>query len=759
MTSHTVQKWRKLEQDQKRRNDELLRRDGPENYKSVIKSRISEVEMMTNPPPRPPLIYELVDDTSKARIEKIDNWDMEDFIRARRMKWKNRSDQFRYAAKMVTIISQTCKKWQQFISMSRDKPLTQYRRGAAATNPKSAGSEMNERCSIGWEVQSYLCIPPRQRSRKQLKKIDWILRATKAFVQLFPDEMLSESAKYVGYNRFEDGRLIAKQGRKPDWFYYVLSGKIVQFRQYKLSSGAVNRNMGNLTKGMSTDVDELVTGTLRECAMLAKGHVEVLVLHRSAFLHLQHTSDELPLDFVKKLDIFRDFPVDAILSQQDEAIRYDYYGPGKVVAKDTNRTPWLHIIKTGNVKVVRKQSVVDTKNEFKVVKQSKDDLGLFKPPSHAKAMLGVSYQQRMFKEGLKIEAELAHLPQVAPRLRTSTKSARSLVVTPNKQHRTIIHKEPSDKQKQSPESIQEEYLKRIANRNVMSQTISEQNDEENQNERVTETRSSSKSRSTASSPSKSALKSRNSSGSGSRGSAQKKSMSFDKDLNPFSTSYSPPPRKRPLIKRRETKGIEAFLPPVINVPKRDSDDETDDEHHPFFITREKTQTSMLKIGSGKRKETSYRDTIVLLDVLKSGGMFGLEDIYKCLEQEHKKEAMELGLEHLQQPMTSEEPGFSLISDGAEIIRISKRFFLQRANNNTMLKVDTLIKKYMNEREAQDTLHDDEIWNKYKSALMDKTISTIVKRNSPKHKYLKKSHKNNISSFPGREKTVFTFKTL
>ena len=31
-----------------------------------------------------------------------------------------------------------------------------------------------------------------------------------------------------------------------------------------------------------------------------------------------------------------------------------------------------------------------------------------------------------------------------------------------------------------------------------------------------------------------------------------------------------------------------------------------------------------------------------------------------------------------------------VSDGAEVIKISKRFFLQHAQNNTMLRVETMV---------------------------------------------------------------------
>ena len=40
--------------------------------------------------------------------------------------------------------------------------------------------------------------------------------------------------------------------------------------------------------------------------------------------------------------------------------------------------------------------------------------------------------------------------------------------------------------------------------------------------------------------------------------------------------------------------------------------------------------------------------------------------------------------------------FFQLSAGAEVIKISKRFFLQNAGNNTMLKVETMVKYSDNE---------------------------------------------------------------
>lgn len=86
-----------------------------------------------------------------------------------------------------------------------------------------------------------------------------------------------------------------------------------------------------------------------------------------------------------------------------------------------------------------------------------------------------------------------------------------------------------------------------------------------------------------------------------------------------------------------------------------------------------------------------------------------------------------GLEHLDPPIASEPKGVSLISDGAEIIRISKRFFLQHAQNNTMLRVETMQREYMSVEEASKIIYTNETWNQYKDILMKRKVDALLRR--------------------------------
>ena len=125
----------------------------------------------------------------------------------------------------------------------------------------------------------------------------------------------------------------------------------------------------------------------------------------------------------------------------------------------------------------------------------------------------------------------------------------------------------------------------------------------------------------------------------------------------------------------------------------------------------------------QKRDTQFRKAHLQLDLLQRGDIFGLDSVarrFQGLPDRHVEE----GLEHLHATMASEPKGVTLISDGAEVIRISKRFFLLHAKNNTMLRVETMHREYMNPDEARDSLFTTETWNQYKSELMKRMVSGI-----------------------------------
>ncbi|KAL3311190.1 hypothetical protein Ciccas_010231 [Cichlidogyrus casuarinus] len=61
-------------------------------------------------------------------------------------------------------------------------------------------------------------------------------------------------AKTVAYERYDDNRILARQGSKPEKLYYIISGKIIELRTYQLSSGTEKVLIRVLEKDQITEV-------------------------------------------------------------------------------------------------------------------------------------------------------------------------------------------------------------------------------------------------------------------------------------------------------------------------------------------------------------------------------------------------------------------------------------------------------------------------------------------------------------------------
>ncbi|CAG2221691.1 unnamed protein product [Mytilus edulis] len=176
---------------------------------------------------------------------------------------------------------------------------------------------------------------------------------------------------------------------------------------------------------------------------------------------------------------------------------------------------------------------------------------------------------------------------------------------------------------------------------------------------------------------------------------------------------------------------EKMFPPIIiespiNTPVVKLDIKDDSfKPHGTYLTREKTEFDPV-YSKRQKRDTQSRRAYLQLDLLRSGDIFGLDSVARRF-QGLPEVPVEEGLEHLHPTMASEPKGVSLVSDGAEVIRISKRFFLLHAKNNTMLRVETMHREYMNPEEARDSLYTAETWNQYKSEIMKRMVSALSSR--------------------------------
>ncbi|XP_050416600.1 uncharacterized protein LOC126830283 [Patella vulgata] len=413
-------------------------------------------------------------------------------------------------------------------------------------------------------------------------------------------------------------------------FYYVLNGRIQKLREYQLTSGCVNKCMGYLNKGMTSNTDDLIKNRPREYHLVAKGPVEVLILHREDFMRLQNTTHGPPVDFLKTVDLFSEFPCEEFLSHPD-AIEYRYYGQNKIIAKDALDTPWIHVIKSGEVKVVRIQYVIDVSNDSIFEGQTTEELGCGRSFSHASAMLGVLAKQRQLK------------------LQTLKENEQECDISESQetQNMKMVHKKVLPPCREILPDIPQICVQgEITLPNIRR---------------------------------------------------------HNKDVQAMDDSID--------ISGKISRSKSVSLPPIVQasiVAPR-----VGEGFHPHgtFLTREKTDNDVVYSKGNRKKEQTHRRAYLQLDTLSAGDIFGLETLETSND------------------IFNEGPAVSLMSDGAEVVKISKRFFLQHAQNNTILKVETMQRQFLTTEEVKSILYDQETWTQYKQILMQRLTTALSPRKS------------------------------
>ncbi|RUS70055.1 hypothetical protein EGW08_022180, partial [Elysia chlorotica] len=278
-----------------------------------INNRLEEVQSMVKPKVELSDFLEELDPEQRERIYKITDMDYETVSKERRKAW-HKTEYIRHCFRMAYIMTLAGSRSRRYFNPDDPEAGPAIMRKQRQLYRKS---KQSAKASLSDDLQDVLWTNPMFRTAEHIKRVTWLLKTTKAFKHCFPTEMIEEVAKVLAYERYDDNRHIAYQGRPPERFYFVLTGRIHKLREYKLTSGCVNKPMGFMHKGFTSDPEELEQGWNRECHLVAKGPVEVLILAKDDFIRLQHTTQGPPIDFLYSIDLFKEFPCEMFLDNEE----------------------------------------------------------------------------------------------------------------------------------------------------------------------------------------------------------------------------------------------------------------------------------------------------------------------------------------------------------------------------------------------------------------------------------------------------------
>ncbi|KAK3101166.1 hypothetical protein FSP39_001449 [Pinctada imbricata] len=206
------------------------------------------------------------------------------------------------------------------------------------------------------DTKRILCKRPSERTPEELYTAAITLRNIKAFAQ-YPQQMQEKIVACGQYEKFEAKRIILRQGHPGSSYYFMLSGEAVVMIMDLATSYA--RPINHLEKGNDFGEIALSLNTSRKSTVITKEPCELLSIdkrdYQKIFMHggRKSINDPDQEQFLRSLPYLDTWPLER-LEDAEEKTCFLYYKRGDTIIKESSLSPWLVIVKSGSISVLKK---------------------------------------------------------------------------------------------------------------------------------------------------------------------------------------------------------------------------------------------------------------------------------------------------------------------------------------------------------------------------------------------------------------------
>ncbi|VDI12988.1 Hypothetical predicted protein [Mytilus galloprovincialis] len=208
------------------------------------------------------------------------------------------------------------------------------------------------------EAITILSMNPEERTDEQCKLALLALNhAVKAFGE-FPKAMQKSLVRVGWYEKYEDKRVIIRQGHVADNFYFILSGNaiVTLMETDEETEDEVIRTKAVLKKGNSFGELALMHGSRRTATVTCKSEVELLAVWREDFvdIFMPHTYEKEPehIKFLRTVTSLSGWPIHKLPYHDPKICCFTYFRRGVLLCRNSNTAEWIYIIKTGSCRVL-----------------------------------------------------------------------------------------------------------------------------------------------------------------------------------------------------------------------------------------------------------------------------------------------------------------------------------------------------------------------------------------------------------------------
>lgn len=206
------------------------------------------------------------------------------------------------------------------------------------------------------ETKRILCKPPSQRTEQELYSALLTLRNIEAFAA-YPNRMQKMIVAVGQYERFEAKRIVVRQGHPGSSYYFMLSGAAVVMVMDNPNSYA--RPIKHLEKGMDFGEIALTLNIRRQGTIITKEPCELMSIGRRDYQRIfmaggvRSINDPDQEKFLRSLPFLRNWPIQLLESAGDKT-HFLFFKSGATIVKETSLSPWLVIVKSGSISILKK---------------------------------------------------------------------------------------------------------------------------------------------------------------------------------------------------------------------------------------------------------------------------------------------------------------------------------------------------------------------------------------------------------------------
>lgn len=206
------------------------------------------------------------------------------------------------------------------------------------------------------ETKRILCKPPSQRTEQELYSALLTLRNIEAFAA-YPNRMQKMIVAVGQYERFEAKRIVVRQGHPGSSYYFMLSGAAVVMVMDNPNSYA--RPIKHLEKGMDFGEIALTLNIRRQGTIITKEPCELMSIGRRDYQRIfmaggvRSINDPDQEKFLRSLPFLRNWPIQLLEGAGDKT-HFLFFKSGATIVKETSLSPWLVIVKSGSISILKK---------------------------------------------------------------------------------------------------------------------------------------------------------------------------------------------------------------------------------------------------------------------------------------------------------------------------------------------------------------------------------------------------------------------